>query len=471
MNIFHKLGDGIDAFRGGRKSASKSFSFDNPPDYLRDSAGNHTYSFGTTSFGLLGALGLGTKYYKPLQNTKAYYIDVPYLADCINLYADFASQVIIYEVDKSGKIIDDSDFLSLLKKPNQLQDQQSFIKEMAINTLTTGISVQYGSYFRNGNLRSNAELYNLDFCNLAMPKLKNRYIARDRDIQDLEVVETLEDGEKRRYKLYELAVFYDLINQGQFGKDGFKADEFFNPISRLFSIQRSLHTLINTEDAINFLSSNKMYGILSRKNSTGAIVPLGDDEKRDIEAKLRKHYGFIATNEDLQYLNLLVDSKKLQLVEYQNNAKENIRSAFQIPRDIQDSTSGDTKGSTYENQQFAESRFINGNVKGITDRWLKVLMTKSPEYFAKTGTTLVGSYEEMPSQVAVNGKLKNDGLKAQSEALKAFFDAYTVAKNNGLQMNAQEFLMQNGFEGLTIEMIENEQGTTGSTSEENPSGN
>ena len=94
--------------------------------------------------------------------------------------------------------------------------------------------------------------------------------------------------------------------------------------------------------------------------------------------------------------------------------------------------------------------------KGITDRWLKVLMTKSPEYFSKTGTTLVGSYEEMPSHVAVNGKLKNDGLKAQSEALKAFFDAYTAARNNGLQMNAQEFLMQNGFEGLTIEMIENE---------------
>ena len=38
-------------------------------------------------------------------------------------------------------------------------------------------------------------------------------------------------------------------------------------------------------------------------------------------------------------------------------------------------------------------------------------------------------------------------------------------------MNAQEFLMQNGFEGLTIEMIENEQGTIGSTSQENPAGN
>ena len=158
------------------------------------------------------------------------------------------------------------------------------------------------------------------------------------------------------------------------------------------------------------------------------------------------------------------------MVEFQNNAKENIRSAFSIPRDIMDATSGDTKGSTYENQQFAESRFINGNVKGFTDNFLKVLESKNQKYFDRRGTNLVGSYEDMPSQVAINGKLKNDGLKSQSEALNAFFSAYAKAKANGLQMNAQEFLKQNGFEGLTIETIEiteNEEGTIGGTAGEN----
>src|SRR5574343_1514004 len=106
----------------------------------------------------------------------------------------------------------------------------------------------------------------------------------------------------------------------------------------------------------------------------------------------------------MQYLSLLIKAKDLQLVEFENQSKENIRNALLIPRDILDASSGDSKGSTYENQQFAESRFINGNVKGYTDQILGVLQQKAYRYFEQRGTTLKGYYEHMPSQVSINNK-------------------------------------------------------------------
>lgn len=153
----------------------------------------------------------------------------------------------------------------------------------------------------------------------------------------------------------------------------------------------------------------------------------------------------------MAYLSLLIDAKKLQLIEFQNNAKENIRTSLLIPNDLLDATSGDRKGSTYENQQFAESRFINGNVKGYTDQILNALQQKAYKYFERRGTKLKGSYEHMPSQIAINAKLGNEALNNKLSALKSFFEAYQLGLQNGIKIDAKQFLYENGLEGINIE--------------------
>lgn len=65
-----------------------------------------------------------------------------------------------------------------------------------------------------------------------------------------------------------------------------------------------------------------------------------------LEQKLagKKKYGsrsnkvgdVIATNEPLRALNVQRDNKKLQIIEMQNNAKENIRVRYGVPRDLLD---------------------------------------------------------------------------------------------------------------------------------------
>ena len=422
-------------------SAYKSFVYsgvDNVP-YYRDSAGNIVMNTDLELF--------SNNLFTGSDNLKDYYFKVPFLADCVNIYADFASQVQIYEEDSDGNIIEDSPFLEMLKKPNPFQDFQSYIKEAVINTITTGIFINYGTFFERGDLKADSQIYNLELSNLTFPQLRNSYLFREKDISKLRVRESLPTGEQRDYFMSELGFFYDLGHKGNLDNKS-----FFNPISRLKSAEVSIQNIIKTEETINYLAGNKVFGVLSKKGNS--LVPLGAKEKENIEQKINfKKKGIAATNEDLQYLSILIDSKKLQLVEFQNQAKENLRSTLNIPRDILDASSGDTKGSTYENQQFAESRFINGNVKGYTDQILGVLQQKAYRYFEQRGTTLKGSYEHMPSQVAINEKLGNDALNNKLTALDKFFTAYRNGLENGLKIDAKQFLLEHGFEGINLQEV------------------
>ena len=422
-------------------NAYKSFVYsgvDNVP-YYRDSAGNAVMNTDLELF--------SNNLFTGSDNLKDYYFKVPFLADCVNIYADFASQVQIYEEDSDGNIIEDSPFIEMLKKPNPFQDFQSYIKEAVINTITTGIFINYGTFFERGDLKADSQIYNLELSNLTFPQLRNSYLIREKDISKLRVRESLPTGEQREYFMSELGFFYDLGNKGNLDDKS-----FFNPISRLKSVEVSIQNIIKTEETINYLAGNKVFGVLSKKGNS--LVPLGAKEKENIEQKINfKKKGIVATNEDLQYLSILIDSKKLQLVEFQNQAKENLRSVLNIPRDILDASSGDTKGSTYENQQFAESRFINGNVKGYTDQILGVLQQKAYRYFEQRGTTLKGSYEHMPSQVAINEKLGNEALNNKLTAFDKFFTAYRNGLENGLKIDAKQFLLEHGFEGINLQEV------------------
>lgn len=422
-------------------NAYKSFVYsgvDNVP-YYRDSAGNVVMNTDLELF--------SNNLFTSSNNLKDYYFKVPFLADCVNIYADFASQVQIYEEDSDGNIIEDSPFIKMLKKPNPFQDFQSYIKEAVINTITTGIFINYGTFFERGDLKADSQIYNLELSNLTFPQLRNSYLLREKDISKLKVRESLPTGEQRDYFMSELGFFYDLGNKGNLDDKS-----FFNPISRLKSVEVSIQNIIKTEETINYITGNKVFGVLSKKGNS--LVPLGAKEKENIEQKINfKKKGIVATNEDLQYLSILIDSKKLQLVEFQNQSKENLRSVLNIPRDILDASSGDTKGSTFENQQFAESRFINGNVKGYTDQILGVLQQKAYRYFEQRGTTLKGSYEHMPSQVAINEKLGNEALNNKLTALDKFFTAYRNGLENGLKIDAKQFLLEHGFEGINLQEV------------------
>ena len=441
MGILTKIYNGIQAFKS-------AFGGEIPPFYSQLSDGTDSYNYELERHGNFSWMGIGDLYFTPKENLKWYYENVPFFSDCINLYCDIASQVRIQEIDNNGDVVENSDFVKLLEQPNEWQDEIAFIKESVINILCSGINVMYGDFFKNGNLRLNPSLYNLDFFNLSLPKIKNPYTMSRKEIQELRLIESLEGNEKRYLYMYELAFVYDSIAKNTYSASGYNSSKFLDPISRVFSLQKDLQVLTNTTDTMAFLSSKKANWIISKNNNLGELKDLDQGEKAQIESKLSRKIkdDVVATNEDLKVLNLTRDARKMQMVEMQNNAKENIRSRFGIPRDLLDAFNGSNSGSTYENQQFAEARFTLNNVKNITDSKLYALEKKNKSYFADRGHKLIGTYDHMPSIVAVNSVLKNNGFKAKAEALLKFLEAFEKSKGLGIELNYEDFLKENGFE-------------------------
>lgn len=441
MGFLTKLDNGFTAFK-----SAFSDGFSVPPLYAQLNDGTHSYNYETERFGILGLLGIGQPYKVASQNMKYYYKNTLFLQDCINLYADFASQVKIQEIDEKGNAIENSEYCQFLRNPNAWQNQQELIKELVINTLTSGIMVQSGNFFKNGNLRVSPQLYNLEFSNLAFPEIKNRYALKRKDIEDLTVKEFLADGKKRNLHLYELAIFYDTIPLNGFGTKGYDASNFLNPISRLFSVQTSLETLINTQSSMAYMSGNNVNKVLSPEVSP--LAPTASDQKHDIERKLngRDRYGarqgkvgdVISASTPLKALDLTRDNKKMQMVEMKESAKEDVRNCLLIPKDF----FGD---STYENKQQSETRFILGQVKSITDAWLTTLVNKTPGYFETRKTRLIGTYDHLPSVSETKTKSDNAALVDRANAMNTIISTYQNMQAVEQGITWEQFLIRHQF--------------------------
>ena len=428
------------------------------PAHTIQNDGTNGYNYETSHIplmGLLGALGLGklgigARYYTAQQNLKYYYKNALHLQDCINLYCDIAAQVMIEEVDAvTGVPVEKSEFVKMLEKPNVWQNRTDFIKEMVINVLTTGISVQYGNFFLSGDLKTNAQIFNVDFNNIKMPAIKNPYAVTRRDIRDLIVIEEMDSSEQRRkLKMGEIAYFYDTVPHRGYGDGGkYNSETFLNPMSRLFPILASIHTLINAQDTMCYLTNNPVNTVLATKD--GQLAQLPGHEKHDIETKLAGHgkYGagmgkigdVVVSSEALDRLDLTRDVKKMQIPEMKESAKLDVEQCLNIPKDF----FGD---STYENKQFSEARLTLNNVKTITDNWLQELSDMCPKYFEAKGTKLIGTYDHMPSVIEARLRLKNMAFKDKAAGLTSLFNAFKVFQEINPDATYEQFLKENDLE-------------------------
>ena len=437
MGLLTKIDIGFQRFKS-------AFTSEVAPIYARDNEGNHTYNMHTERFGILGMLGLGQAYTRPSNNLKYYYANTLFLQDCINLYADFASQVHIMEVDYDGNEVENSEFVSFLNNPNPFQNRTEFIKEMVINCLSQGLVIQWGNFFKNGNIRVNPILYNLDYNNISTPKVNDKYLMTRKEIGELNFVEHLADSKKRKLHLSELAFFYDTIPKNGFGDDGYDAEGFFSPMSRLSSIMPSINTLLNAQSSMEFMTGNNVNKVLSRKSTGDGLAPLDDEQKDDIESKVNanRKYGMtagrrrdiIATNEDLSVLDLSRDNRKMQMIEMKNSAKEDVRNCLNIPEDFYGS-------STYENKQHSEARFVLSQVKTITDNWLREIQNKGHLYFESRGTRLVGKYDHIPSVSETKNTNDNKSFLDKTKALDSALATYGNYKTQtGEKISWKEFV-------------------------------
>lgn len=71
MGFLSRVDNGITAFK-------EAFKTSLPPNYARLNNGFHSYNYETERFSWLGFLGIGQQYYKPKENLKWYYENIPF---------------------------------------------------------------------------------------------------------------------------------------------------------------------------------------------------------------------------------------------------------------------------------------------------------------------------------------------------------------------------------------------------------
>lgn len=454
-NFFKKLWSKLDPII--EESTEKGQLVETPPDFSVLSNGMMTYGLETTRQDMYMLNSLFANSPNERKHNKWYYENIPFFADCVDIYVDVASQVDLKEVDSNGNVIENSRFVEFLQKPNIYQDFTALIREAVINTLVDGLNIQYSNAVERGDLYTSMQnvIYNLDWCNIEMPKIENPYLLTQKEYDNLPVKEYLEGGRYRTLKLSELMFVYDRAQKNTFGgNSGYSSSKFFNPIARSKSLIRDFNILLNTSNTMEFVSGKNISAIVSKDSPNGELAPLGTAEKSDIESKLSGYgkYGtkrgqmdMIAVAEYLKVNNIQRNNRMLNLVEMQNNAKENIRSRYGVPRDLIDAYNGTNRGSTYENQQFAEARFTTNNVKSITDMFWYTYERRYQKYFSN-GNRLIGSYEHTPAMIAINGKLKNEGFNMKADAFIKLLDAYQRAQGiEGMESDFDKFIDDNGF--------------------------
>lgn len=431
------------------------------PFYAKLNDGTHSYNFELDRKGLFSFMSKKGGYYIPLDNYRRYYSECSAIADAIDIITSIICEAEIFEVDKNtNEIKKDSPFIDLLNNPNPYQNRDEFIKDAFIDLYTTGISMQWSNFFSGGDLRKNYNcIYNVNYNNIEFPRVNNRYELSNRDVDSKLVKEYLGNGKYRMIKYSEIAYTYDIGKNTYSGNDSIDNSVFFNPISRITPIRRDIATFNNVNDTLAYLTNVPVMAILSKKSINGELDPLDGEQKNDIEAKLngRGAYGasafgkgaIMATNTEFNLLDLTPDVRRLQLIQIQNNTKENIRSRFQIPKDIYDAVSGSTRGSTYENKQTAEAFLAITICGGALGKWLKSLEDMAKKYFDDRGTKLTYSFDHMSSVQAFNADSVYKGMESRMSAYKMAQEAYRVeAELNADALSYNEFMLSMGFDDI-----------------------
>ncbi|BAQ84161.1 hypothetical protein [uncultured Mediterranean phage uvMED] len=426
---------------------------------------HHTGSF----YGLINQLfGSEVEYYTPYKNYKKYYQETVFFQTVINTIAETTASVEFKEVYKDGVEVENSEYVEFLNNPNKLTDKQGFVKEYTISTLVNGIGVVWGTYFNDGKLnKTDRELHVIEPFNLQYPKLDNSFWSMPKYSVDNLMLRLNLDNSYRDIPLKELIIIYDTIKNGIYSGSNsdtpsFNREQFLNPISRVDALKYDLQIIKTTQDGLAYFSSKPVGGILSKNTPSGlnAGAYLENVQKAVQESKIngKDEYGaslgtkghIITTHEDLKYLSIYTDTDKIinALISMQNNSKQNVRTAYGIPSDILEARSGKSKGSTFENQNIAEARFVSGICKNIVDKLCLNLTNKTPLYFNKRGTKLTASFDHLPSIIKGMKIEKQQGIKFQTEALNSLFDANAKAKDQGYTLSIDRYLKENGFEDL-----------------------
>lgn len=290
-----------------------------------------------------------------------------YSGDVLKLNAIFSSPALLkvfclqcdlfslgkpYVYDKDRKLIPDDPFIGLINNPNPMQSQSQFLWDfMFWNMIGTAYCYVDSDIITNPYNK----LYFLQNNKIEWPA--NFYKDKDKlvfsksalnNINSTPITYRYEDGTMIQFPLSKVTIITDLTNgTGNWYKGNSRIDALYKIVSNSEAALDA--TNINTRYSSKFMVSGQQ----DPKDVTK--LPMGEDEKRDIESKINGRKSVYAVKSMIEIKRFVEDMRRLELDKSYLSSYFLIGSMYGIPRDVLEAYNS----STYENQEKARASHVS----------------------------------------------------------------------------------------------------------------
>lgn len=399
--------------------------------YIRYANGNHFYFNRSTSTSFIGGVD-------KLKIAK----ENPVLSTCIEIRAKVLSLADFYIENDNGERVD-HEIIDLINNPNAHQSKQDFLKQYE------WFKCAYGWVYQRpfGAIGFTPEaIFNLKPSNVKFNgALLNPIVYSKKDVDQFyeQKFTYVTQAKTANYELGSIIPFYDITNGLSDENESAVKGE-----SRIDSIIKQISNIAISADAENIMLQTNgreiFSGGASKGSELGSSMPLGQDDKKNIEEKFINSYGLglgkkrsIATQKDVLWKSLHIPLKELGLHESIENNAGLVRSVYEIPNELY---AAHVKGATYENQKEALIGFIQNSIQTEADD----LANSWTTYFGLQDTPIKASFKHLPVMQHTENKKADKILKiamAYEKLTKAGLNEeaiHELFESQGININNEE---------------------------------
>jgi hypothetical protein len=306
------------------------------------------------------------------------------------------SQMEIKHLDKNGKVIENSEYVKLLKLPNYFQSQNDFLYQQMWFLSTAGTNLIHEiKAFKNEAPKA---LYNLIPSEIDLNNVNKvrKFITTKKDqdaFGEQTIIYTL-DNNRYDLKLNTIIPLYDLSN-------GLINNTLFTSESRVKGISKVIQNIdANLNSKFKNLQMSAKY--ISKNESNGNEAQIQQADRTSIENILNRR-DLIVTNSNVQVQHLVTDMKKLFLDEQFADDANKCLLAFEMNKNVLNYFA---KDSTFENQNQGLVSYIQNSIHTTAKNTMNSLSQQWGLY--DKGEMLVASYDHLACmQIVVNDKIKS----------------------------------------------------------------
>jgi hypothetical protein len=347
----------------------------------------------------------------------------PVLMTIIALRSKIYSQMQIQHLNNRGEIIENSPYIKLLRQPNYFQSQEDFLFQQMwfLSASGTNYTRQFKP-FKSSELPT--ALFNLvpDEIDLNKSNELNSFIYTKADfdkIGERTIIYTM-NGKKISIQLRELIPFYDLAN-------GLQDNQFMQSYSRVKGIAKTLENINQNIKSKNINLQFSQKYIASNKSEVGA-GQIQDDDRKAIYDKIDRK-ALSITNKNIDVKHMVSDMKRLFLDDQFSSDALTCLLAFDMNKDVLNFFG--TKGSTHENQQVGELRYLQNSIQTTANNAMNSF--SSSWGLIEKGEKLIAKYDHLNiMQPVINEKIKS--LTELQNMIKIGKENGTISDADAIEM-------------------------------------